>query len=204
MKPIVEFSRQVCQHPNARMREWGAEAITSLIKAGLSFKHGPPLSQKPGRNLFGWSEISATSEFDLGYWLDNIFNQSSVLLRGCSWCFWTLWRSSPTSFTPISARNSWSVSYRSYRTRETVSDRDGLWCWGSLERSAMTRGETLPGLAEKTILDKQEFPYWSRLGFANLMFSQPACSSYEAGWPRNSSWFRFRSEVWILECRICI
>lgn len=45
MKPIVQFSRQVCQHPNARMREWGAEAITSLIKAGLSFKHGPPLSQ---------------------------------------------------------------------------------------------------------------------------------------------------------------
>ncbi|XP_016414442.1 protein MON2 homolog [Sinocyclocheilus rhinocerous] len=36
---------KVCQHPNARMREWGAEAITSLIKAGLSFKHEPPLSQ---------------------------------------------------------------------------------------------------------------------------------------------------------------
>lgn len=35
---------QVCQHPNARMREWGAEAITSLIKAGLSYKHEPPLS----------------------------------------------------------------------------------------------------------------------------------------------------------------
>ncbi|XP_043565909.1 protein MON2 homolog isoform X1 [Chiloscyllium plagiosum] len=36
---------KVCQHPNARMREWGAEAVTSLIKAGLSFKHDPPLSQ---------------------------------------------------------------------------------------------------------------------------------------------------------------
>uniref|UniRef100_A0A8C1VE56 Protein MON2 homolog n=1 Tax=Cyprinus carpio TaxID=7962 RepID=A0A8C1VE56_CYPCA len=45
MKPIVALSCQVCQHPNARMREWGAEAITSLIKAGLSFKHEPPLSQ---------------------------------------------------------------------------------------------------------------------------------------------------------------
>ncbi|XP_030626917.1 protein MON2 homolog isoform X1 [Chanos chanos] len=36
---------KVCQHPNARMREWGAEAVTSLIKAGLAYKHDPPLSQ---------------------------------------------------------------------------------------------------------------------------------------------------------------
>ncbi|XP_042637142.1 protein MON2 homolog [Orycteropus afer afer] len=36
---------KVCQHPNSRMREWGAEALTSLIKAGLTFTHDPPLSQ---------------------------------------------------------------------------------------------------------------------------------------------------------------
>uniref|UniRef100_G3UJW0 Protein MON2 homolog n=1 Tax=Loxodonta africana TaxID=9785 RepID=G3UJW0_LOXAF len=36
---------QVCQHTNSRMREWGAEALTSLIKAGLTFNHDPPLSQ---------------------------------------------------------------------------------------------------------------------------------------------------------------
>ncbi|XP_031754740.1 protein MON2 homolog isoform X8 [Xenopus tropicalis] len=36
---------KVCQHPNARMREWGAEALTSLIKAGLAFKHEPQLSE---------------------------------------------------------------------------------------------------------------------------------------------------------------
>ncbi|XP_032769134.1 protein MON2 homolog isoform X2 [Rattus rattus] len=36
---------KVCQHPNSRMREWGAEALTSLIKAGLTFNHEPPLSQ---------------------------------------------------------------------------------------------------------------------------------------------------------------
>ncbi|KAG9335215.1 hypothetical protein JZ751_005570 [Albula glossodonta] len=36
---------QVCQHPNSRMREWGAEAVTALIKAGLAYKHDPPLSQ---------------------------------------------------------------------------------------------------------------------------------------------------------------
>lgn len=27
------------------MREWGAEALTALIKAGLAYKHDPPLAQ---------------------------------------------------------------------------------------------------------------------------------------------------------------
>ncbi|XP_037539585.1 protein MON2 homolog, partial [Nematolebias whitei] len=36
---------KVCQHPNSRMREWGAEALTALIKAGLAYKHDPPLAQ---------------------------------------------------------------------------------------------------------------------------------------------------------------
>lgn len=35
---------KVCQHPNSRMREWGAEALTALIKAGLAYKHDPPLA----------------------------------------------------------------------------------------------------------------------------------------------------------------
>uniref|UniRef100_A0A7M4EM04 Protein MON2 homolog n=1 Tax=Crocodylus porosus TaxID=8502 RepID=A0A7M4EM04_CROPO len=47
LKPgrAVEGPSTVCQHPNSRMREWGAEALTSLIKAGLTFNHDPPLSQ---------------------------------------------------------------------------------------------------------------------------------------------------------------
>uniref|UniRef100_A0A4W3HLZ4 Protein MON2 homolog n=1 Tax=Callorhinchus milii TaxID=7868 RepID=A0A4W3HLZ4_CALMI len=44
-RPLTGHLLEVCQHPNARMREWGAEAVTALIKAGLSFKHDPPLSQ---------------------------------------------------------------------------------------------------------------------------------------------------------------
>ncbi|XP_051740951.1 protein MON2 homolog isoform X2 [Ctenopharyngodon idella] len=44
-RPLTAHLLEVCQHPNTRMREWGAEAITSLIKAGLSYKHEPPLSQ---------------------------------------------------------------------------------------------------------------------------------------------------------------
>ncbi|KAM4676141.1 LOW QUALITY PROTEIN: protein MON2 homolog [Discoglossus pictus] len=44
-RPLTGHLLEVCQHPNARMREWGAEALTSLIKAGLAFKHEPMLSQ---------------------------------------------------------------------------------------------------------------------------------------------------------------
>nr|XP_004650103.1 protein MON2 homolog isoform X2 [Jaculus jaculus] len=44
-RPLTGHLLEVCQHPNSRMREWGAEALTSLIKAGLTFTHEPPLSQ---------------------------------------------------------------------------------------------------------------------------------------------------------------
>ncbi|KAF7701871.1 hypothetical protein HF521_001154 [Silurus meridionalis] len=44
-RPLTAHLLEVCQHPNTRMREWGAEAVTSLIKAGLAYKHDPPLSQ---------------------------------------------------------------------------------------------------------------------------------------------------------------
>ncbi|XP_028908969.1 protein MON2 homolog isoform X2 [Ornithorhynchus anatinus] len=44
-RPLTGHLLEVCQHPNSRMREWGAEALTSLIKAGLAFNHDPPLSQ---------------------------------------------------------------------------------------------------------------------------------------------------------------
>uniref|UniRef100_A0A674GBN8 Protein MON2 homolog n=1 Tax=Taeniopygia guttata TaxID=59729 RepID=A0A674GBN8_TAEGU len=44
-RPLTGHLLEVCQHPNSRMREWGAEALTSLIKAGLTFRHDPPLSQ---------------------------------------------------------------------------------------------------------------------------------------------------------------
>uniref|UniRef100_A0A8C5RBZ0 Protein MON2 homolog n=1 Tax=Laticauda laticaudata TaxID=8630 RepID=A0A8C5RBZ0_LATLA len=44
-RPLTGHLLEVCQHPNSRMREWGAEALTSLIKAGLTFNHDPLLSQ---------------------------------------------------------------------------------------------------------------------------------------------------------------
>ncbi|XP_070611693.1 protein MON2 homolog isoform X1 [Erythrolamprus reginae] len=44
-RPLTGHLLEVCQHSNSRMREWGAEALTSLIKAGLTFNHDPSLSQ---------------------------------------------------------------------------------------------------------------------------------------------------------------
>ncbi|KAK1169177.1 hypothetical protein AOXY_G10128 [Acipenser oxyrinchus oxyrinchus] len=44
-RPLTGHLLEVCQHPNSRMREWGAEAVTSLIKSGLIYKHEPALSQ---------------------------------------------------------------------------------------------------------------------------------------------------------------
>uniref|UniRef100_A0A3P8VND3 Protein MON2 homolog n=1 Tax=Cynoglossus semilaevis TaxID=244447 RepID=A0A3P8VND3_CYNSE len=44
-RPLTGHLLEVCQHPNSRMREWGAEALTALIKAGLAYNHDPPLSQ---------------------------------------------------------------------------------------------------------------------------------------------------------------
>uniref|UniRef100_A0AAY4B3Y4 Protein MON2 homolog n=1 Tax=Denticeps clupeoides TaxID=299321 RepID=A0AAY4B3Y4_9TELE len=50
-RPLTAHLLEVCQHPNARMREWGAEAVTALIKAGLAYKHDPPLSQNQRLHL---------------------------------------------------------------------------------------------------------------------------------------------------------
>ncbi|RXN00212.1 Protein MON2-like [Acipenser ruthenus] len=44
-RPLTGHLLEVCQHPNSRMREWGAEAVTALIKSGLIYKHEPALSQ---------------------------------------------------------------------------------------------------------------------------------------------------------------
>ncbi|KAK7482827.1 hypothetical protein BaRGS_00025993, partial [Batillaria attramentaria] len=39
------FVQHVCQHPHSGMRNWGAEAVTSLVKAVLNHKFEPPLHQ---------------------------------------------------------------------------------------------------------------------------------------------------------------
>ncbi|XP_055928988.1 protein MON2 homolog isoform X2 [Argiope bruennichi] len=42
-RPVTNHLLEVCQHPHIRMREWGAEAVTFLVKAALYHKYTPSL-----------------------------------------------------------------------------------------------------------------------------------------------------------------
>ena len=44
-RPVTAHLLEVCSHPHVRMRGWGAEAVTALVKASLGFKHEPPVHQ---------------------------------------------------------------------------------------------------------------------------------------------------------------
>ncbi|EFA11008.1 Protein MON2 homolog-like Protein [Tribolium castaneum] len=42
-RPLTNHLLEVCRHPHIRMREWGVEAITYLVKSALHYKHTVPL-----------------------------------------------------------------------------------------------------------------------------------------------------------------
>ncbi|XP_022784455.1 protein MON2 homolog [Stylophora pistillata] len=44
-KPLTAHLLEVCQHPHTKMREWGAEAVTSLVRSALTHDHDLPLKQ---------------------------------------------------------------------------------------------------------------------------------------------------------------
>ncbi|XP_066259075.1 protein MON2 homolog [Euwallacea similis] len=44
-RPLTNHLLEVCRHPHIRMREWGVEAITYLVKSALSYKHAVPLKE---------------------------------------------------------------------------------------------------------------------------------------------------------------
>ncbi|XP_030755931.1 protein MON2 homolog [Sitophilus oryzae] len=44
-RPLTNHLLEVCHHPHIRMREWGVEAITYLVKAALHYKHAVPLKE---------------------------------------------------------------------------------------------------------------------------------------------------------------
>lgn len=44
-RPVTAHLLEVCQHPHNGMRCWGAEAVTSLVKAALNYTYDPPLHQ---------------------------------------------------------------------------------------------------------------------------------------------------------------
>ncbi|ERL84532.1 hypothetical protein D910_01962, partial [Dendroctonus ponderosae] len=44
-RPLTNHLLEVCRHPHIRMREWGVEAITYLVKSALSYKYEVPLKE---------------------------------------------------------------------------------------------------------------------------------------------------------------
>jgi hypothetical protein len=42
-RPLTNHLLEVCHHPHIRMREWGVEAVTYLVKAALQHKYTPQL-----------------------------------------------------------------------------------------------------------------------------------------------------------------
>lgn len=67
-RPLTNHLLEVCQHPHIRMREWGVEAITYLVRAALQHKYTPPLrdNQKLQTLLLGpLSELSAVRHGDV-------------------------------------------------------------------------------------------------------------------------------------------
>ncbi|XP_052894709.1 protein MON2 homolog isoform X2 [Anopheles moucheti] len=44
-RPLTNHLLEICHHPHIRMREWGVEAITYLVKAALQYKYERPLKE---------------------------------------------------------------------------------------------------------------------------------------------------------------
>lgn len=44
-RPLTNHLLEVCHHPHIRMREWGVEAITYLVKSALAYNHATPLRE---------------------------------------------------------------------------------------------------------------------------------------------------------------
>lgn len=49
-RPLTNHLLEVCQHPHIRMREWGVEAITYLVKMALQHKYPQPLRDNQVRD----------------------------------------------------------------------------------------------------------------------------------------------------------
>lgn len=66
--PLTNHLLEVCHHPHIRMREWGVEAITYLVKSALHHKHQVPLrdNQKLQTLLLGpLAELSNIRQGDV-------------------------------------------------------------------------------------------------------------------------------------------
>lgn len=44
-RPVTNHLLEVCHHPVTRMREWGVEAITTLVRSAIQYQHMLPLKE---------------------------------------------------------------------------------------------------------------------------------------------------------------
>ncbi|RXG68969.1 Protein MON2-like protein [Armadillidium vulgare] len=60
-RPVSNHLLEVCQHPHIRMREWGVEAVTYLVKTSLSHPHSPSLKDNQKLQTLLLSPLSELS-----------------------------------------------------------------------------------------------------------------------------------------------
>ncbi|XP_065358629.1 protein MON2 homolog [Calliphora vicina] len=60
-RPLTNHLLEVCQHRHIRMREWGVEAITYLVKSALQYKHSQPLKENMNLQTMLLSPLSELS-----------------------------------------------------------------------------------------------------------------------------------------------
>ncbi|EDO31510.1 predicted protein [Nematostella vectensis] len=77
-KPLTAHLLDVCQHAHAKMREWGAEAVTSLVKSALTHDHNPPLTENPTLQAM---LLSPLQEMSLITFTDIRFKQLECVLQ---------------------------------------------------------------------------------------------------------------------------
>jgi len=44
-RPVTNHLLEVCHHPVIRMREWGIEAITAMVRSAIQYQHATPLKE---------------------------------------------------------------------------------------------------------------------------------------------------------------
>ncbi|KAL0268714.1 UNVERIFIED_CONTAM: hypothetical protein PYX00_010542 [Menopon gallinae] len=65
-RPLTSHLLEVCQHPHIRMREWGVEAITYLLKVALQHKYQPPLRSNQNLQTLVLAPLSELSSVPHG------------------------------------------------------------------------------------------------------------------------------------------
>lgn len=65
-RPLTKHLLEVCQHPHIRMREWGVEAITYLVRTALQYKYATPLRDNQKLQTLLLSPLAELSEVPHG------------------------------------------------------------------------------------------------------------------------------------------